>query len=319
VTVEVGTISEFGGANVGTVRRPNTDNANALVVTLASSDVSEVSVPLTVTIPAGAASATFPINAVDDNLLDGLQTASILATASGYVSGSASLTIADYETLAISIVPQSISELNGTTQITVTRSNVGSSAALSVNVTSDRPGDVSFTSPVIIAAGQSSVSFTVSTINNSVLDLTRTVRFTATATDYVSGNADLEITDDDSARPWFNATDPLDVNGDGRVSSADALSIINYLRRYGSRNLTLPYSGDAIDTSGDDRVSPTDAVLVINALKRRAAGEAEGEWGPASAVAASTVASPDVDDVHDDVLTPAFLEDIAEARRKRSL
>ena len=69
------------GAAVGTVTR-NSD-AGALVVQLASDDISEATVPATVTILDGQTSATFEINAVDDAIVDGSQTVNITATADG--------------------------------------------------------------------------------------------------------------------------------------------------------------------------------------------------------------------------------------------
>ncbi len=64
-----------------TVTRVNASLAADLVVTLASSDTTEATVPATVTIPAGQASVSFPIAAVDDTIPDGTQAVTITATA----------------------------------------------------------------------------------------------------------------------------------------------------------------------------------------------------------------------------------------------
>jgi len=99
VTLNKTEVLENAGANAarGTVQRNNTDISLPLVVTLTSSDVSELTVPLTVTIPAGAASAEFPLNAINDPDLDGAQSIDISAVAAGYLSGSASLVVLDHE------------------------------------------------------------------------------------------------------------------------------------------------------------------------------------------------------------------------------
>lgn len=86
------------GAVTGTVTRSNLDDlSQALEVTLVSSDTSEVTVPATVVIPAGAASVTFPIDIVDDAEIDGTQNVRITASASGFEDGSQSLNVTDLE------------------------------------------------------------------------------------------------------------------------------------------------------------------------------------------------------------------------------
>lgn len=70
--------SEDAGAMaaVGTVTRSGSI-AEDLILTLANSDPTEVSVPEMVTIPAGQTSATFVISAVDDDFIDGTRTVTI--------------------------------------------------------------------------------------------------------------------------------------------------------------------------------------------------------------------------------------------------
>ena len=137
VTISPTSISENGGTATGTVTRSNTNNSQALVVTLSSSDTTDATVPATVTIPANQASATFAISAVDDALLDGTQTVSLSGTATGYVGGSANVDVTDYETLTVTISPTSISENGGTATGTVTRSNSDNSQALVVTLSSN--------------------------------------------------------------------------------------------------------------------------------------------------------------------------------------
>ena len=78
-----GAILENAGtsATTATVSRVGLDLSQSLTVSLVSNDRTEATVPATVVIPAGQASYTSPINAVDDTLLDGTQTVTITATA----------------------------------------------------------------------------------------------------------------------------------------------------------------------------------------------------------------------------------------------
>ena len=74
------------------------------MVSLASGDATEGTVPATVTIPAGQASNTFSIDAVDDVFFDGTQTVTFSATATGYSTGSDSLEILDDETAHTALI-----------------------------------------------------------------------------------------------------------------------------------------------------------------------------------------------------------------------
>ncbi|MEO8268694.1 MAG: lamin tail domain-containing protein, partial [Aureliella sp.] len=90
------TIAENGGVATATVSR-NLGTVGDLIVSLTSSDTLLATVPATVTIPAGQLSATFSITAVDDTNADGLKRVTVVAGASGFVSGSGSQNITDNE------------------------------------------------------------------------------------------------------------------------------------------------------------------------------------------------------------------------------
>ncbi|MFP6703489.1 MAG: hypothetical protein VB861_17200, partial [Planctomycetaceae bacterium] len=83
------------GATLGTVTRSGSGWNQSLVVSLASSDPSEARVPALVTIPAGAASVEFAIDAVDDTVTDGTQTVVVTAAAGGFTSAVANLSVED--------------------------------------------------------------------------------------------------------------------------------------------------------------------------------------------------------------------------------
>ncbi|MBL8817580.1 MAG: hypothetical protein JNL58_16260 [Planctomyces sp.] len=81
LSVTPSTISENNGSAEVTVSRTST--VGDLQIQLSSSDETEALVPQTVTIPAGSTSVTFSVDAVDDVLLDGVQTVQISAVATG--------------------------------------------------------------------------------------------------------------------------------------------------------------------------------------------------------------------------------------------
>ncbi len=195
VTLQSTLLSELGGSTLGTVTRTNTDIANALIVSLSSTDLSEASVPATVTIPAGQSSATFPVQAADDTLLDGRQTLSIVASSAGYISNSAELRVDDHEVVTLSLNPNTISENGGLAVATVTRSNSDNAAALTVNVTSSDTSEAVVPSTVVIPAGQASVSFNIHSQDDTLLDGSQTVNVLVSATGYVGESRTLTVTD----------------------------------------------------------------------------------------------------------------------------
>ena len=78
----------------GTVTR-NGSTLTTLVVSLASSDTTEATVPPTVTIPSGSASATFDIASINDGITDGSQRVTITASAASFTGAEAGLTVSD--------------------------------------------------------------------------------------------------------------------------------------------------------------------------------------------------------------------------------
>lgn len=130
LTIHAASIVELDGTTMGTVQRSTGTNGD-LEVTLLTSDTGEATVPPNITIPDGSESATFQIIAVDDFLLDGTQTVTITASASGYVDGTDTVDVTDHETLSLLITADSIAEnaAAGATTATVTRSNADGLAA----------------------------------------------------------------------------------------------------------------------------------------------------------------------------------------------
>ena len=81
-------------ASTGTVNFSSPRDVDT-IVSLSSSDTTEVTIQATVTIPAGDDSATFPIDAVDDGIDDGDQSVFITARAPNIAGDQFSLTVTD--------------------------------------------------------------------------------------------------------------------------------------------------------------------------------------------------------------------------------
>ncbi len=127
-------------AATGTVTRNAENLGAALTVTLTSGDTTEATVPATITIPAGQASATFTIAAIDDAVVDGTQNVTFTAAATSYTAGTATLGVTDNDvlTLTLSLNKSSIAENSGANAATgtVTRNSADLSSALTVTLTS---------------------------------------------------------------------------------------------------------------------------------------------------------------------------------------
>ncbi len=87
-------------ATTATVTRIHSDTSNALTVTLANDDTTEIIVPTVLVIPAGQASVSFDIHAVDDMIADGTQIATLTVSAFGFLSGTGSIEVLDAPTLS---------------------------------------------------------------------------------------------------------------------------------------------------------------------------------------------------------------------------
>ena len=200
-------VSEGSGAlaTTGTVSRDRV-GPRALVVALESSNVNAAQVPSTVTIPAGALSASFTVAAVNNDLLDGKKTAFIRAYATDSLTGERlrpgtpdTLSVLDDEgpTLRIEIARGLVPEgLNPATTATVTR-NSANSLPLVVSLASSVTSEATVPATVTIPAGQSSATFPIASLQDGVSDGDKTVTITASAAGFTSGTASLVVTDRD--------------------------------------------------------------------------------------------------------------------------
>ncbi len=206
LTTSASSTSENGGALTGTVTRSNTDIDSPVTITLVSSDTTEASVPATVVIPAGQPSASFPITAVDDALLDGTQRVTITTAATGYLSGARAIDVLDSETVSLAIQPGTIQENGGSASGTVTRSNTDTAAAITVTLTSSDTTEAVVPATVTIAAGQSSATFTISAVDDNLLDGAQTVQISAAASGYAGGSQSLTVLDFEQLQLAINST-----------------------------------------------------------------------------------------------------------------
>lgn len=147
-----------GGTSTGAVTLKSAAPTGGWPVNLSVGVPSILSVPATVTVPAGATSTNFTITAVQTG---NSYTSGVYAT-DGNSSQSTSLTIVGYRVVSLTLSPSTI--LGGTSSTaTVTLSNPAPTGGMVVNMTNQYPTYVSCPATVTVAAGATSATFTVST------------------------------------------------------------------------------------------------------------------------------------------------------------
>ncbi len=282
LTFTLTTMSELNGSLTGTVSRGNSDLQDSLLVTLTSSDRTEAVVVGGVTIPAGLASTTFTVTAIDDIVLDGTQQVTVTASATGYVPGISNITVTDVEVLTVTIDQSTMNEKGGLQSATISRSNINIEDSITVQLVNSHPDRVAIPATVTIASGARSAQFSMQSIDNFTYDGNQAVEVLGILNEYQSVPASITVVDNELLRPWTNPRNPLDVNNSGAVTPLDALLIINELNLGKSGPLPARTTEPEfyIDTSNDNILSPTDALLVINELNRmrRGEGEAGSQW-----------------------------------------
>ncbi len=205
LTTTTSTIAESAGtgAVTYTVFRNTEDNTAALTVNLASSLTGRLTVPATVTIPAGASSVTFTGSPVDTALVDGSANVTVTASATGFSNGTSSITVTDNDTatLSLSASPSSVAENSGSGAVTLTvsRNTSDNSQAVTVTLTSSDTARLTVPATVEIPAGSASATVTASIVDNSVVESNQNITVTAALSGFASGTATVGITENDSA------------------------------------------------------------------------------------------------------------------------
>lgn len=174
-------------------------SAAPLTVQLTSADSSQLSVPGTVTIPAGESLRAFTLNAVEDTLVERTNSYTVTAAAAGFAPASVSVSVEDNDRPAVSLTltSRTVSEGAGpnATTATLTRSPV-TSRPVTVAMVSGDPNAVRVPTSVVIPANGASVSFPVAAVDNAIVDGSRVVTLGGSVLDSVTGSAVAEIAPD---------------------------------------------------------------------------------------------------------------------------
>jgi uncharacterized repeat protein (TIGR01451 family) len=237
----------------GTVSASPVPTTN-LVVTLNSSDTTEVIVPPTVTILAGQSNANFSVTIVDDALLDGPQSATVTATAPPYQSANGTITVADNETATLTVsLPASVTEGDGTLPVGTVTASAAPAANITVNLSSSDTTEITVPNSVILPAGQTSVGFNITVVNDTQIDGDQTATITAHVANWTDGFTNVVVHDNEPTN--LVVTLPaMAREGDGvllnagtvRISGTLSNNLIVALQSSDTTELTVPLSATIV-------------------------------------------------------------------------
>jgi hypothetical protein len=172
--------------------------ANNVTITLVSSDPSVLTVPPDVIVPAGETNAFFDITPTDDAALDGTQSALITASAVGFTPAARAVVVHDNESATLSLgTLATVNEGAGSFSATLFVSAPVSTNVV-VSLTSSDSTQITVPSFVTIPAGQTSVLFNISVVEELEIDGTQTVTVSASVTNWIAGSVEISVEDNES-------------------------------------------------------------------------------------------------------------------------
>ena len=186
--------------NAGSVRciiRRTGPLTAALTVKVSNTRKGDVSVPTTVTIPAGALSWAFQAVLLDNEVWDGTRTAKLSVSAEGYEGASAKLRILDDELPSLELLPAEASLMEGAAITYCVQREEAGADALTVQLSGLPEGQATCPATVVIPAGETTVAFVVTAVDDAVAEPERSFTLRASATGHTAATAKLLVLDDD--------------------------------------------------------------------------------------------------------------------------
>ena len=200
-----------GSTSTGTVTIANAAPATGITVTLSSNNT-DAQVPSTVVIAAGATTATFTVNS---NAVASTESITIKAVYSGS-SQTATLTLNPASLISVSLNPTSVTG-GSTSTGTVTLDAPAGASGVVVNLTSQNTG-VTVPVSVTVASGQTTATFTVTTVKSYKLTYTNDITGTYNG---VSQKATLTVVGDSVSSLALN---PTTIGGSGTSTGTVTLA-----------------------------------------------------------------------------------------------
>ncbi|MGC9034526.1 MAG: M36 family metallopeptidase [Verrucomicrobiia bacterium] len=178
----------------------NVAQTNDITINLTSTDNLKLIVPSSIVMPAGRTSVTFDITVVDNQFIDGTQYPQVIATATGFTPGYASIAIYDNETNMINIsAPSRVSEDSKKISLSVQLLNP-SQRPVALQLTTSDANIIQLPDPplVFIPAGQTNIVFNANIVGDDYINGSRTVFIQANMQNWNTAPAVITVDDDES-------------------------------------------------------------------------------------------------------------------------
>ena len=273
VAVSPAAIAEAAGASTVTVSTGGTTFTTDQVIALTLAGTATQTADYTIsaqslTLTAGETSVTATVTAVQDTIDDDAETVIVTAGNGGNTIGSATVTITDDDaapTLSVAVSPAAIAEAAGASTVTVSTGTGSTFAsdqtiALTLAGTATQTADYTISAQSLtLTAGQTSVTATVTAVQDTIDDDAETVIVTAGNGGNTIGSATVTITDDDAAPTLSVAVSPA------AIAEAAGASTVTVSTGTGStfatdQAITLTLGGTATE-GGDFGIGPKSLTL----------------------------------------------------------
>jgi hypothetical protein len=221
-------------------------------ITLTSTVPTELTVPVSVIIPANQTNASFNLTAIDDTLLDGAQQVSVIASATNFASATNAVSVLDNEPAVLTItVPATTAENAGTL---INQGHVNSSAPpnkpVTVPLISSDTNVVQVPASVIIQSNETTASFNVIIVNNPRLDGDHTATISTTVANWTNDSRTITVIDDETTR--------LGLSGPAIVNEGTGATFTVFLTGTLTTNVTVSLSS----SNTNALVAPPSSVVV---------------------------------------------------------
>lgn len=200
--------------------------SNDVTINLTSSRPAQLAVPASVLLPAGQTSTVFDATVVDDMLLNGSRSVSLVASAVDHASSSATMVLHDNESATLELaLPANVTEGAG---FLVGAGTVRASAAPAVDIAvalvSSDTTELQVPATVILPAGQTSALFHLTVPNDAFIDGPQPATVSAHVEHWTDGLAVVLVLDNESTNLVLQ-TPARFAEGSGTATNAGLLSI----------------------------------------------------------------------------------------------
>ena len=209
--------------------------------TMTTTADSRLSVPSTITIPAGQSGAVVSLSVTDNEVVDDISDITLSVEGNDYPAAVAHLTIEDNELPTLSVT-SSKSEVNeGESFLLSIATSRISAQPITVTLTSENARRFTFPQQVVIPAGETSVTVDVVAVNNDEIELKESIAFHASADKYERGECIVLLNDNDMPALTFTLSPEAVSESDGYAALFGIIKRTDNL----DKRVTLKLSDDS--------------------------------------------------------------------------